>query len=100
MPSPATNERALGARERLERALDRRRIARAAERAGRVDARARALLRDVALLVENVRRDVDDRRAGRRARRLAERHADVDSIVDQSRTRFVNFAKLRQMSAP
>jgi hypothetical protein len=63
----------------LERALDRGGIAGAPERVGRVDARARVLPGELVLVVEDVGRDLDERRTGRRAHRLAEGEAQVDA---------------------
>src|SRR5262249_60842955 len=58
-------------------ARESRGITRGAERVGRIYARAGTGARQLFLLVEHVRPDLDERRPGRRRRCLPERHADV-----------------------
>ena len=70
-PVARDDERARGVRERVECAFDGGGVGGAAQLRGGIEARAGELPRHVALLVEDVRRDLDDRRAGRRAQRGA-----------------------------
>src|SRR6185436_18901966 len=71
-------ERTTRGSEGLERPVDRRRIACASQGVRRIDARAPALPRDIVLPVEDVGRYLEERRAWRRAHRLAESHPQID----------------------
>jgi hypothetical protein len=90
--------RALGGKEDLERLLDAARVRPRAKLARRVDLRAAALIALQSAPVENIRRI--STRATPCGGFVASRNAcrKSASIVDQSRTRLVSFAKERHTS--
>src|SRR5581483_7973438 len=76
---PGDDERAFGPGEGVHGPVDRRGVGGGPQRPGRIEARPGPLPGGVVLVVEDVRRDLDQRWARRPSGRLAERRADVEA---------------------